>query len=232
MALTKNNNALGSLSIVSTPIGNLDDITIRAISTLKEADFIYAEDTRRARKLLNHLEIQCATTSYNKDNEARKTSSLLRKVQEGERLVLIVDSGTPCISDPGFHLVRQALEQDIEPEIIPGVSALTYAVVACGFPVSEFRFIGFLPRKKLKRRTRLKELSASCETFFLFESRHRIKLLLKEIVEEIGPDTRLVLIREATKLYEENIRGSALQLLELSEGCVWKGEFTVAVTTR
>ena len=155
----------------------------------------------------------------------------MRKVKSGEHIVMLVDSGTPCISDPGYLLVKNAIQMNIEPQIVPGASALLYSVVASGFPVTHFIFAGFLPRRKQKRRTTLKELTSNCRTVFLFESPYRIKLLLTEIVEEIGPETYVVMIREATKIYEERIRGKALELLKKHSNTRWKGEFTIGITT-
>jgi 16S rRNA (cytidine1402-2'-O)-methyltransferase len=228
--MTRMSQMPGLLIIVSTPIGNLEDITFRAVKTLQAADLIAAEDTRRARILLSHYNISCRVTSYHKDNESRKTAGLLKQIKQGRKIALLVDAGTPCLSDPGYLLVRDAIAQGLEPLIIPGASALTYAAAACGFPVSSFYFAGYLPKKKLKRRKRLAEISLHADTFFLFESPYRICQLLGEIAEEIGPDTRVVLIREATKVYEEHIRGSAKELLERFTEIKWKGEFTVAVT--
>ena len=226
-----NHNNHGFLALVASPIGNLEDITFRAIHILKQADLIAAEDTRRAKKLLGHYDILCPLMSYNKDNEHRKTSSLLKKVISGKNVAILVDSGTPCISDPGYLLVREGILQGIRPLVIPGVSALTYSIVASGLPVSTFSFSGFLPKRKGKRRVVLKELAQHNTTFFLFESPYRLNQLFLEIIEEIGPETFIVVIREATKTFEELIRGSAKVLLEKYGERKWKGECTVAITT-
>ena len=220
----------GQLIIVATPIGNLGDITLRALETLKEVDLIAAEDTRRAKKLLSHFEINCPLTSLHMHNEKTKSNRLIERVLNGQKVALLSDAGTPCLSDPGYLLVRDAVEAGIEPEIIPGVSALTYAVAACGFPVSDFHFAGFLPQKSGKRRSSLKHYVENSKTVFFYESPYRVNKLLVEVIEEIGPETRMVLIREATKLHEEHIRGSALELHEKYKDKKWKGEFTVAVT--
>ncbi len=227
----KEQTTSGRLSIVASPIGNLEDITLRALRVLKEADLIAAEDTRHSRKLLTHYEIKQPLTSYHMHNEKGKTSKLLDRVLRGEHVALLSDAGTPCLSDPGYLLVRDAIAAGIEPEIIPGAAALTYAVSACGFPVSDFHFGGFLPPKGAKRRRRLAEMAASGKTFFLYESPHRINKLLTEIAEELGVDTQVALIREATKFFEEHIRGTAGELCETLKDRKWKGEFTVAVTT-
>lgn len=230
--MTVRNRDYGILALVASPIGNLEDITFRAIRVLGEADLIAAEDTRRAKKLLVNFDISCPLTSYNKDNEHWKTASLLNKVKRGKKIAFLVDAGTPSISDPGYLIVREAILQGIEPLIIPGVSALTYSIVASGFPVSQFCFTGFLPKKKAKRRLLLKELACHNDTFFLFESPRRINQLVLEIAEEIGPETPIVLIREATKSFEEHLRGSAGEFLEKYCEKAWKGECTIAVTTK
>ena len=223
---------LGKLAIVSTPIGNLGDITYRAVEILKDADYVAAEDTRRAGILLAHFEIKKSITSYHKDNEHGKTSKLIQDVFNGKKVAMVVDAGTPSISDPGFLLVRRAIREGIEPEIIPGVSALTFCVVSCGFPVTQFSFAGFLPSKKLKRRKVLKQLAENNETLFLFESPKRLSQLLLEIKEELGPEARVAIVREATKRYEETIRGSAEDLLQTFKERDWKGEITVAITLK
>lgn len=219
----------GWLALVATPIGNLDDITLRALSVLRDADLIAAEDTRRARKLLTHFDIPCRVTSYHAHNEHGKTASLLTRVHNGEKVVALSDAGTPCVSDPGYLLMREAVASGIEPTIIPGVSALTYAVAACGLPVSRFAFGGFLPPKGQKRQTQLREWMTGQPTLIVFESPHRVERLLNDVCAALGPETRMVLLREATKLHEEHIRGSAGELVERYAGKRWKGEFTVVL---
>ena len=222
----------GFLALVASPIGNLEDITFRAINVLKEADLIAAEDTRRAKKLVAHYDIHCRLTSYNKDNEHWKTAGLLDKVISGENIAFLVDSGTPCISDPGYLLVRDAIARGLTPLIVPGVSALTFSIAASGLPASQFCFAGFLPKRKVKRRRALKELALQDMTFVLFESPHRLNQLLLEISEEVNPETRVVVIREATKSYEEHIRGSVKELLSEYGQKTWRGECTVVVSTK
>lgn len=219
----------GWLAFVATPIGNLEDMTFRAVRVLGEADLIAAEDTRRARTLLTHYQIQRPVTSYHQHNEHQKTAYLLQLVRQGQKVALLTDAGTPCLSDPGYLLVRDAVAAGIEPVVIPGVSALTHAVVAAGLPVTTFTFAGFLPVKSGRRRTTLKQLAAGSPTFFLYESPHRIGKLLLEISEELGQNVPVVLIREATKLYEERLRGTAAELLAAYGDRAWKGEFTVVV---
>ena len=219
----------GQLFLLSTPIGNLEDITYRAVRILKEADLVAAEDTRRAVKLLNHFEIKVHLTSYHMHNERAKTGSLLDKVNAGQKVVVLSDAGTPAIADPGFYIVREAVERGIEPVVIPGVSAVTFAAVAAGLPVDEFIFAGFLPVKKGKRQKTLERLRESQMTCFLFESPYKINKLLGEITEHLGYNTQVSLVREATKIYEEVIRGAAGDLAEKYKDKNWKGELVVAI---
>ena len=226
------NDISGRLIFLSTPIGNLADITFRAIKILKEASLIAAEDTRRANILLKHYEISVPTTSYHQNNEKQKSSYLIKAVKEGKTVIVISDAGTPCLSDPGYLLTQHAIRENIEIEIVPGVSALTFAIVASSMPVNNFYFVGFLPQKKGKRASTLKGLKGLQTTLFIYESPYRISKLLNEIVDVFGEYTKVVLIREATKLYEEIIRGSAGLLLKDYKEKNWKGEFVVAVNTR
>ena len=219
----------GQLFLLSTPIGNLEDITFRAVRILKEADLVAAEDTRRAVKLLNHFEIKVPLTSYHMHNERAKTDKLLDRVNAGEKVVVLSDAGTPAIADPGFYIVREAVERGIEPTVIPGVSAVTFAAVASGLPVDEFIFAGFLPVKKGKRQKTLERLRESNMTCFLFESPYKINKLLGEIAEHLGADTQVSLVREATKIYEEVIRGNAGELSQKYKDKNWKGELVVAI---
>ncbi len=221
----------GDLSIVTSPIGNLDDITFRAVKTLRNADVIASENVRRTKILLGHYEIECSMISYNKNNEFKKTQDLIKSVKNGQNVAMLVSAGTPSISDPGFLLVRQAVLSGIEPIIIPGVSSLTYAIVASGFPAQNFCFLGFLTKKKLKRRKTLRLNAAASQSLFIFESPFRIIQLIQEIADEIGADTEIVLVREATKKFEEHIRGTAESILRLKNKLRGKGEFTVAVNT-
>ena len=219
----------GSLYLLSTPIGNLDDMTFRAVKTLQEVDLVAAEDTRRAMKLLNHFEIKVATTSYHMHNERGKTASLLDRVEAGEKVVVLSDAGTPAIADPGFYIVREAVARDIEPIIIPGVSALTFAAVSAGLPVDQFAFCGFLPVKKGKRQKvleRMREIGLTC---FVFESPYKMPKLLEEIAAVCGSQVQIAIIREATKIYEETIRGSVSALAAEFQNRKWKGEIVVAI---
>jgi len=219
----------GWLALVATPIGNLEDITLRALRTLREADLVAAEDTRHARILLDAHGIRTALTPYHAFNEHRRTEALLDQVAAGKKVALLSDAGTPAVSDPGFFIVRAAVARGIEPVVLPGPSALTFSVVAAGLPVDRFRFLGFLPVKSGRRRTALATVATTGETTFFFESPHRIGRLLEEIRDVLGPDTRVAVIREATKLHEERLRGTAAELLQLTAGRTWRGELVVAV---
>ncbi len=224
-----NNKSLGKLSIVSTPIGNLSDITLRALETLRACDLVVAEDTRRALILLNHFEIKKPVISCHTYNEHKITEKIIGKILGGANVAFLSDAGTPSISDPGYFIVRKAVENGIEPTVIPGVSALTFAAVASGLPMDKFAFYGFLPVKPGRRSTMLKEIAVGGKTAFLFESPHRIGRLLQEICDNIGPETRIAVIREATKLHEEILRGNAREILESCKGKNWKGELTVGI---
>ena len=220
----------GWLALVSSPIGNLEDMTFRGVRILSEADVVAAEDTRRARKLLSHFELRPSRlVSYHMHNERRKTGGLLEQVRQGQRVAVLCDAGTPSIADPGFILVREAIAEGIVPQVIPGVSALSFAITACGFPVTETCFAGFLPPKGEKRRKRLAALAERAPTLILFESPYRIERLLGDIEAVLPGTTQVAMIREATKLHEETLRGSASELLEATRGRKWKGEFTVAI---
>ncbi|MFW5802735.1 MAG: 16S rRNA (cytidine(1402)-2'-O)-methyltransferase [Verrucomicrobiota bacterium] len=219
----------GWLALVATPIGNLEDMTFRAVRMLGEADCIAAEDTRRAAKLCAHFDIRTPRTAYHAHNEHRRTQSLLDRVEGGEKIAILSDAGTPAVSDPGFLIVREALKRGIQPQVIPGVSALTFAIVAAGLPVDTFHFGGFLPPKSGKRQTALAGMREIGGTWFLFESPHRIGRLLEEIVRVVGGTTRVALIREATKLHEECIRGVAEDLLARYADTSFRGEFVVGM---
>ncbi len=220
------------LFLVATPIGNLEDITFRALRTLREADVIYAEDTRRTRVLLDHFEIRKPLKAYHIFNEHGKTPELLDRVRDGENVVLVSDAGMPCIADPGFLLVRSAVEAGIEPVIIPGVSALTFAVAASGLPSDQFLFCGFLPVKSGRRGAALEEIAASGQTCVIYESPYRIEKLIREIGEHMGGDTQIALLREATKVHEEVLRGTVEEVLASTAGRNWKGECVLVVSRR
>ena len=219
----------GKLYLVATPIGNLGDMTFRAVQVLKDVDLIAAEDTRRARKLLTHYEIKGHLISYHSHNERQKTDDLLNRVENGENIALVTDAGMPCIADPGFFIARAAIARGIEPEIIPGVSASTFAVAAAGVPVDKFYFAGFCANKSAKRQKQLAEYKALEQTIVLFESVHRIYKMIADIALVFGEEHQVIIIREATKLHEERIRMSAGEMLVAFKDRNWKGEFVVII---
>ena len=222
----------GWLALVATPIGNLEDITLLAVRVLREADLIAAEDTRRAGILCKAHNISAPLVAYHAWNEHHRTTALLAQVTQGKKVAVLSDAGTPAISDPGFFLVRAAVQQGIEPQVIPGVSALTFAVVAAGLPVDQFIFAGFLPVKPGKRRAMLERVRAAACTCFFFESPHRITRFLEDVVAVLGPATPVALTREATKLHEETLRGTAGELLEKHRDRAWRGEFTIGISAK
>ena len=201
-----------TLYIVATPIGNLEDITHRAIRILGEVDLIACEDTRHTRKLLNHFGINTRTISYHDHNETERAPELLRELEQGSDVALVSDAGTPGISDPGFRIVRLCLERGIPVVPVPGPTAFVSALVASGFPTDEFFFVGFLPAKKNQRRAKLNELSAIDSTLVFYEAPHRIAETLKDAREVLG-ERKAVVARELTKLHEE-IRHGTLSELE------------------
>ncbi len=217
------------LAIIATPIGNLGDITLRAIETLRNSDVVAAEDSRRTLALLNSLGIRRPVVSCRAFNEERESEKLVEKVLRGESVSYVCDAGTPCISDPGSKLVAAALSKGIEPMIIPGVSAITFAATACGLPVAKFAFYGFPPVKSGRRRKFVERIRDEDKTVFLYESPHRISRLLEEIREVIGPGTKVAVVREATKIYEECLRGSVEEILYVTRDKNWKGEIVLAV---
>ncbi len=219
----------GKLYLIATPIGNLEDITIRALNILKQVDLVAAEDTRRTQKLLNHYEIKVKSISYHSHNEHHKTNNLLSQVLEGKQIAVLSDAGTPSIADPGFLIVREAIKQGVEPIIIPGVSSLTFAATAAGLPVDKFSFYGFLPVKKGRRHKMLEKFKDMDQSIFIFESPYRMKKLINEICEIISPDTQIAIIREATKMYEEILRGTALEIKKITENKKWKGENVICI---
>ena len=216
----------GTLYLVSTPIGNLEDITLRALSVLKQVDLVAAEDTRHTRELLAHFDIHTRLVSCHAFNEHGKVAELVEQVKNGLSVALVSDAGTPSVADPGFLLVRTAVEQGVEPTVIPGVSALTFAVTASALPVDKFSFRAFAPVKSGQKDKFLREMLDSGMTNFFFESPYRISKTLAAIAE-IAPECRLALIREATKFHEEIIRGSAAELAAIKRE--WKGEFVIGL---
>jgi 16S rRNA (cytidine1402-2'-O)-methyltransferase len=220
---------MSRLIITPTPIGNLEDITLRAIRHLKECDFILAEDTRVTRKLLNHLEISKSVFSFHSHNEHRVLNQVIQKIKEAKNVVLVSDAGTPGISDPGFLLIRSCIENDIEIECLPGPTAVIPALVVSGFPTDRFIFEGFLAHKK-GRQTRIKEICSETRTTVLYESPHRINKMLKQFQEFIHPDRQIAVIREISKMFEEVKRGNIQELIDFSETKELKGEIVVVVS--
>ena len=221
----------GQLNIVSTPIGNLKDITLRAIETLKSVDIILAEDTRVAKKLLNHLSINNRLESFNEKNEDIKNKDLIKKLKEGKNIAIISDAGTPLISDPGFKLIRSAREENINVTPIPGCTAVIAGLSASGISSDKFTFLGFLPRTKIKRRKDLKKLIHRQETLIFFESVHRIESTITDMKELFGIERRAVLCKEITKIYESFIGNNFMEISDYikQHQDKLKGEFTVIV---
>jgi 16S rRNA (cytidine1402-2'-O)-methyltransferase len=219
---------MGKLYIVPTPIGNLKDVTFRAIQVLKEADLILAEDTRTSGKLLKHFEITTHMQSHHMHNEHKTIESLISKLNSGTTIALISDAGTPAISDPGFLLTRACIENHIEVDCLPGATAFVPALVNSGLPNNRFVFEGFLPVKK-GRQTRLKLLAEETRTMIFFESPHKLIKTLSHFCEYFGEDRLVSVSRELTKLYEETIRGTAKEVLEHYTDKPPKGEIVIVV---
>jgi 16S rRNA (cytidine1402-2'-O)-methyltransferase len=218
----------GKLYLVPTPIGNLEDITLRAIRILKEADIILAEDTRTSGPLLKHFEIDKKVFAHHQHNEHKASSEIVRFLKEGKNVALISDAGTPAISDPGFFLVREVLKNEIEIECLPGATAFVPALVNSGLPCDRFTFEGFLPVKK-GRQTRLKELTSEERTMIFYESPHRILKTLEELAVVLGEERQASVSRELTKLFEENVRGTLVEIKNHFETHTLKGEFVLCV---
>ena len=221
----------GQLNIVSTPIGNLRDITFRAIEVLKSVDLILAEDTRVAQKLLNHYSIENKITSFNLINENQKTKTLIKKLKEGKNIALISDAGTPLISDPGYFLIRTARAESIQVIPVPGCSAAIAALTASGIASDKFTFYGFLPKTKVKRAKELRKLTNRSETLIFYESVHRIVKTIESMKEIFGENRNAVLCKEITKLYESFLGSNLLEISNyLSNNPErLKGEFTIIV---
>ena len=216
------------LFIVPTPIGNLGDITIRAIDTLKNSDLILSEDTRHAKKLLSNYKISTKVKSYHLNNEHKKVDEYVEMMLQGKIISLITDAGTPCISDPGFLLVREAIKKGIQITCLPGPTALIPALVLSGLPSDAFIFEGFLPRKK-GRKTKLKEISQNTITTIIYESPYRIQKTLSDLIEFVGSDREVSLSREISKIYEETFRGSVSDAIAHFSDKKIKGEFVICV---
>ena len=219
------------LYIVPTPIGNLADITFRAITVLNEVDLILAEDTRTTGKLLHHYEVKTKQRSFHIHNEHKIVSAIIQDLLAGTRMALVSDAGTPGISDPGYLLVRAALENDIRMESLPGATAFVPALVNSGFPTDRFCFEGFLPHKK-GRKTRIESFKEEERTIVLYESPHRLLKLLDQLEEVLGLERRISVSRELTKLHEETITGEIPEVKEHFNQNTIKGEFVVVIDAK
>ncbi|PJA09252.1 MAG: 16S rRNA (cytidine(1402)-2'-O)-methyltransferase [Flavobacteriales bacterium CG_4_10_14_0_2_um_filter_32_8] len=219
---------MSKLFIVPTPIGNLADITLRALQTLKEVDFILAEDTRQSSKLLKHYEINKKLVAHHQHNEHQTIERIIDAIKNGESVALVSDAGTPGISDPGFLLVRECIKNDIEVECLPGATAFVPALVNSGFPCDKFVFEGFLPHKK-GRQTRLKFLQPETRTIIFYESPHRLLKTLSQFVEYFGESRFISVSRELTKIHEENVRGTIKELIDYYTTHTLKGELVIIV---
>ncbi len=221
-------NSKGKLYLVPTPIGNLEDMTFRAIRILKEVDLILAEDTRTSAPMLKHFDIHQKVFAHHQHNEHQSSNEIIRFLEEGKNIALISDAGTPAISDPGFYLVREALKKGLDIECLPGATAFVPALVNSGFPTDRFCFEGFLPLKK-GRQTRYKILAAEERTIILYESPHRLLKTLDEMVVYFGGGREISVSRELTKMFEETVRGSVTEVKIYFETHPIKGEFVICV---
>ncbi len=203
----------GKLYVVATPIGNLEDITLRALNILKQVDIIAAEDTRQTLKLLNHFEISKPLISYHRHNEEVKSNKLIEKLKNGDSIALVSDAGTPGICDPGGEVIKKAIEENIDVIPIPGACAMVNALIASGLDASEFSFLGFLPLNKKLRKEKIEEIKKSEKTIIIYEAPHKIKNTLEDL-KEILKNRRIVLARELTKIHEEFVRKNINELLE------------------
>ena len=218
----------GTLYLVATPIGNLEDITLRALRTLKECDLVAAEDTRRTGQLLHHFGISKPLLSYFKFSEARRSEEILERLNRGEKIALVTDAGSPGISDPGERVVRAAIAAGLRVEAVPGPSALVAALTASGLPTEEFHFIGFLPHKSGQRKKKLEQLKPCPGTLVLYESPYRVEKLLGELNEVFG-SRQVVLARELTKRFEQFLRGTPTELSDIIRARGARGEFVVLI---
>ena len=226
--MDKDGPGKGILYIVSTPIGNLDDITLRALKTLRHVDLIAAEDTRRTRRLLSRFDIHTPLVSYFEHNELKKLDKLLSHLKRGKEIALVSDAGTPGISDPGYRVIQQAIEKGIPVIPIPGPSAVIAALSIAGLPTDSFTFAGFLPKKGGKRRKLLDKLADLDGTSILYESPHRLMETLEDILGACS-DRQIVVTRELTKVFEEVIRGRISEVINTLKGRKIKGEITIVL---
>ena len=218
----------GTLYLIATPIGNLEDITLRALRVLRECDVVAAEDTRHSGRLLKHFGISKPLLSYFQFNEARRSEEIIERLRRGDKVALVTDAGSPGISDPGERVVKAAIAAGFRVEAVPGSCALVAALTASGLPTDEFHFIGFLPHKSGQRRNKLESLKSFDGTLVLYESPYRIEKLLVEL-SEVFPERQVVLARELTKKFEEFLRGKPAELLAIAKKRSLKGEFVVMV---
>jgi len=222
-------NTKGVLYVVATPIGNLEDITQRALRVLREVSLIACEDTRQTRKLLDHYGVSTPTVSYHEHNEAERAEELVRKLEHGATVAQVSDAGMPGISDPGYRVIKLAIERGIAVVPIPGASALTAALAGSGLPTDAFEFRGFLPAKSGQRRTALEALRAAPHTVVVYEAPHRIRETLENVVAVMGAERPVVIARELTKVHEEFIRGTAAEVRQDLQDRELKGEITLLI---
>ncbi len=220
-------NRIGTLYIVATPIGNLEDITLRAIRILKEVDLIAAEDTRHTLKLLNNLEISKPLISYHRHNEEVKSDILIEKLQQGNNIALVSDAGTPGICDPGEEIIKRCINLDINIIPIPGACAMINSLICSGISTKEFTFLGFLPLNKKLRKDKLEEIKMSNKTVIIYEAPHKLKATLKDLEEILNCDRKITLAREITKIHEEFIRGNIEDLVQKFQDV--KGEIVLII---
>lgn len=230
MKVPHESNGRGTLFLVATPIGNLEDITMRALRVLKEVDLIACEDTRQTQKLLNHFSISTRTTSYHEHNELTRSAELIMQLEQGQSIAVVTDAGMPGISDPGYRLVALAIRHHIAVVPIPGATAFVSALVASGLPTDAFVFRGFLPQKSAQRRKLLESIRESPRTQVFYEAPHRLVEALADIVDVLGAARRVVIAREVTKLHEEFLRLSAVEALEeMKSRDEVRGEITLLI---
>ena len=222
---------MAKLYVVPTPIGNLDDITIRAIKTLESVDIILCEDTRRSKKLLNHIGVKSNLKSHHKFNEHKELEKVIEKIIIGNNVALITDAGTPGISDPGFLIIRSCIAKKIKVECLPGPTALIPGIILSGLPMEKFIFEGFLPLKK-GRSSKLKVLSSETRTMIFYESPHKLIKTLNDFQSTFGSERKISVSREITKIYEETKRGSIKEIIKMFENKKPKGEFVIVVNGR
>ena len=219
---------MAQLYLVPTPIGNLEDITLRALRILKEVDVILAEDTRTSGNLLRHYEISKPMTAFHLNNEHQQVGHIADRIEGGEVMALVTDAGTPGISDPGFMLVRECLRRGLEVECLPGATAFVPALVNSGLPAERFVFEGFLPHKK-GRQTKIQTIATYPYTTILYESPFRLVKTLQQLMEVMGPDRQVSVARELTKIHEENVRGSLAEVIEYFSSKEVKGEIVIVI---